>query len=116
MGPISGGSEFVRLKRLGTRNLHAALEKAEKYRALNEPEEAESICRDILSEDPVHQDALRTLGHQGLGVSGSDACIASIGSVQGVAIDLRTGQHYGAPDQRREGTVIKVPHPAKRKN
>jgi tetratricopeptide (TPR) repeat protein len=50
------------LKRLGTRNLQAALDKAEQYRALNEPEEAESICRDILAEDPAHQLALRTLG------------------------------------------------------
>src|SRR5580692_8631634 len=50
------------LKPLGARNLEAALAKAEQYRALNEPEEAESICRDILAEDPKHQRALRTLG------------------------------------------------------
>jgi tetratricopeptide (TPR) repeat protein len=50
------------LKPLGVRNLEAALAKAEQYRALNEPEEAESICRDILAEDPQHQRALRTLG------------------------------------------------------
>src|SRR5258708_36876149 len=53
---------MYQLKRLGTRNLQAALEKAEQYRALNEPEEAESICRDILAEDPNHPLALRTLG------------------------------------------------------
>jgi hypothetical protein len=29
---------------------------------LNEPEEAESICRDVLAEDPAHQHGLRTLG------------------------------------------------------
>ena len=52
----------VGLKSLGTRNLDAALEKAEQYRALNEPEEAESICRDILDQAPDHQLALRTLG------------------------------------------------------
>jgi tetratricopeptide (TPR) repeat protein len=50
------------LKPLGVRNLEAALAKAEQYRALNEPEEAESICRDILAEDHDHQRALRTLG------------------------------------------------------
>jgi tetratricopeptide (TPR) repeat protein len=44
------------------RDLDAALAKAEQYRALNEPEEAESICRDILAEQPQHQRALRTLG------------------------------------------------------
>jgi tetratricopeptide (TPR) repeat protein len=51
-----------RLKRLGERNLAAALSKAEQYRALNEPEEAESICRDVLAESPDDQHALRTLG------------------------------------------------------
>ena len=34
----------------------------ELYRYLNEPEEAESICRDILVTDPQHQLALRLLG------------------------------------------------------
>jgi tetratricopeptide (TPR) repeat protein len=52
----------VRLKRLGERNLEAALAKAEQYRALNEPEEAESICRDVIAEAPENQHALRTLG------------------------------------------------------
>lgn len=52
----------IRTKRLGQRNLEAALAKAEQYRALNEPEEAESICRDILDEAPDDQHALRTLG------------------------------------------------------
>jgi len=56
------------------------------------------------------QDALRALGHQSLGEHGSDACTANTGSVQGVAIDLKTGIQYGAADQRREGTVITVPH------
>ena len=34
----------------------------ELYRNLNEPEEAESICRDILAVEPHHQLALRLLG------------------------------------------------------
>jgi len=34
------------------------LTKAERYRLLNEPEEAESICRDILDVDPTHEAAL----------------------------------------------------------
>src|SRR5215475_9572304 len=38
-----------------------ALEKAERYRLLNEPEEAESICLDILAIEPDHQQALVTL-------------------------------------------------------
>jgi len=35
-----------------------ALEKAMRYRLLNEPVEAESICLDILAVDPANQDAL----------------------------------------------------------
>ena len=64
------------------------------------------------------QDALRTLGHAGLGGTaalGTDACLASIGSVQIVATDLQTGLQYGAADPRREGTVIDLPEPKGKK-
>ena len=39
----------------------AALEKAERYRLLNEPGGAESICLDVLAVDPEHEEALVTL-------------------------------------------------------
>ena len=39
----------------------AAMEKATRYRLLNEPLQAESICRDILAIDPENQPALITL-------------------------------------------------------
>src|SRR5437588_4932766 len=38
-----------------------ALEKAERYRLLAEPEEAESICLDILAIEPDNQSAIITL-------------------------------------------------------
>ncbi|HKB35514.1 MAG TPA: hypothetical protein VKD72_03610 [Gemmataceae bacterium] len=38
-----------------------ALEKAERYRLLNEPEEAESICQDVLAVEPDNQQALITM-------------------------------------------------------
>ena len=50
------------LKRLSAAGLEVALKRAEHYRALNQPEEAESICRDILDVDPTHHGALRILG------------------------------------------------------
>ena len=50
------------LKPLGKRNLDAALEKAKHYRALNQPEEAVSICRDVLEVEGTEQEALRVLG------------------------------------------------------
>jgi tetratricopeptide (TPR) repeat protein len=50
------------LKRLAEKNLEAAVVLAKHYRDLNQPEEAESICRDVLEVSPASQDALRTLG------------------------------------------------------
>jgi hypothetical protein len=49
------------LKRLHKDAIGAALEKAERYRLLNEPGEAESICLDILDVDPQNQQAIITL-------------------------------------------------------
>jgi len=49
------------LKRLSRDAVPAALEKAHRYRLLNEPLEAESICRDVLEVDPENQEALVTL-------------------------------------------------------
>lgn len=50
------------LKRLPASSLPAAAAKAAHYRDLNQPEEAESICHDVLAVDPGHQDALKILG------------------------------------------------------
>jgi tetratricopeptide (TPR) repeat protein len=50
------------LKRLSGASLDAAIEKAAHYRDLNQPEEAESICRDVLDVDEAHQAAWRLLG------------------------------------------------------
>ncbi len=49
------------LMTLSTEAIPRALEKAERYRLLNEPAEAESICLDVLHIDPENQDALVTL-------------------------------------------------------
>ena len=46
------------LKKLSKEAIPAALEKAERYRLLNEPGEAESICLDILAIDPENQRAI----------------------------------------------------------
>ena len=46
------------LKKLSREAIPAALEKAERYRLLNEPGEAESICLDVLQTDPENQSAL----------------------------------------------------------
>lgn len=46
------------LKPIPKQAITAALAKAERYRLLNEPAEAESICRDVLRVAPEHQEAL----------------------------------------------------------
>jgi hypothetical protein len=51
-----------KVKRISTAGIAEAISKAELYRSLNEPEEAESICRDILAIEPHHQLATRLLG------------------------------------------------------
>lgn len=46
------------LKPITRDGISAALHKAERYRLLNEPMAAESICRDVLECDPENQQAL----------------------------------------------------------
>ena len=50
------------LKTISMSGIAEALDKARHYRYLNQAEEAESICRDILAVDPENQMALRMLG------------------------------------------------------
>jgi tetratricopeptide (TPR) repeat protein len=50
------------LKKLEQNELDSAVQKAILYRELNQPEEAESICEDVIAVDPKHQNALRVLG------------------------------------------------------
>src|ERR1700676_1879965 len=57
-----GKAMEYKLKRISTAGIAEAIAKAELYRSLNEPEEAESICRDILTVEPQRQLALRLLG------------------------------------------------------
>ena len=49
------------LKKLSSEAIPQALERAERYRLLNEPVQEESICLDILTVDPENQHALVVL-------------------------------------------------------
>jgi hypothetical protein len=51
----------VQLKKISQDGVPHALERAERYRLLNEPVQAESICRDVLAVDADNQTALRAL-------------------------------------------------------
>jgi len=46
------------LKAVSPQAVPRTLAKAERYRLLNEPVEAESICRDVLEIEPANQEAL----------------------------------------------------------
>jgi len=49
---------MFQLKPISKAGIAAALEKAERYRQLNEPRLAESICLDILEMDPENHKAI----------------------------------------------------------
>ena len=51
-----------KLKSISQAGIGEANSKAEFYRLLNEPEETESICKDVLAVEPENQDARRILG------------------------------------------------------
>jgi hypothetical protein len=51
----------VELKRISADAVPKALELGERYRLLNEPEQAESIARDVLEVEPENQQALLML-------------------------------------------------------
>ncbi len=99
------------LKSISKAGIPEAIAKVELYRYLNEPEEAESICRDILAVDPEQQLALRMLGlaitDQFIGTS-SDR----YGEAQSIFQSLRDPyeQHYytGLVHERRAKAQLLV--------
>lgn len=52
---------MFQLKPISKESIPVALEKAERYRLINEPRLAESICLDILAADPANTKAIVTL-------------------------------------------------------
>ena len=52
---------MFQIKPISKESIPTALEKAERYRLLNEPMLAESICLDILEADPDNSEALVTM-------------------------------------------------------
>ena len=51
----------MKLKPITREGIPAALQKAERYRLLNDSSAAESICLDVLEVDPANQEALVSL-------------------------------------------------------
>lgn len=74
------------LKPIAPESIPRALDKAERYRLLNEPHFAESICLDILAIEPGHQPALVVylLALTDQFGENRDGCVARAQSVIGV--------------------------------
>jgi hypothetical protein len=76
---------FFKLKSISKESIPEALAKVERYRLLNEPSLAESICQDILTIAPDNQQALISLllartdqFHSGLNAKGAHEVLARI--------------------------------------
>ncbi len=54
-------TERFALKRISSESVGRAVERAEHYRLLNDPDQAESICLDVLAVDPGNERARITL-------------------------------------------------------
>lgn len=96
------------LKPISEASVAGALSKAERYRLLNEPHEAESICRDILEVAPDNQQAWISLvlaltdqiPHDGGAFAGAIAAVAHLESAydrayySGIAWERRAKAYY----------------------
>lgn len=106
--------ELPELKRLHRDAVPRALERAKHYRLLNEPSEAESICRDILGVDPDNADARITLilsltdqlgRKHGVDVSTLRAEAAKLGN------DYEREYYLGIIAERQGKASLKQDHP-----
>jgi hypothetical protein len=99
------------LKSISKAGIPEAIAKAELYRYLNEPEETESICRDIVAVEPGHQLALRMLGlamaDQFIGAA-SDRYIEVQSIFQGLHDPYEQLYYTGILHERRAKTQLLV--------
>jgi hypothetical protein len=98
------------LKPLSKDAIPSALAKAERYRLLNEPLEAESICLDVLEVDPDHQDAvimlLLALTDQFPDQSSSKAVGRAIELAERLAHEYDRAYYSGIIRERRAKAVL----------
>ena len=104
----------VALKTISKSGFAEAFQKVELYRYLNEPEEAESICRDILAVEPDNQLAIRLLGltltDQFLGVS-SDRHAEVQSAFRSLKDDYERSYYTGLLHERRAKAQLHAGHP-----
>jgi hypothetical protein len=104
----------LQLKPISKAGIPAALSKVEVYRYLNEPGEAESICRDILAIEPENQEALRLLGLAVTDQFTGDVTdrYAEAGSIfQGLSDEYLRVYHLGILEERKAKAQLKAGRP-----
>lgn len=106
---------MFKLKPLSRTAIPSALAKAERYRLLNEPGEAESICRDVLEIDPGHQEAIVTLvlalSDQFPGEGGAKAASAARDALALVTDDYARLYYGGIVHERRAKADLALARP-----
>jgi tetratricopeptide (TPR) repeat protein len=104
-----------KLKTIAKSGIDEALSKAQLYRYLNEPEESESICQDILAADPENQAALRLLGlaitDQFRG-SASDRYAEVEATFQGLSDPYKREYYLGILCERRAKAQVRAGRPS----
>ena len=109
MTTLPGTARVFDLKPLSKDAVPAALVKAERYRLLNEPGEAESICLDVLQIDPANRDAtvmlLLSLTDQFLSDSSSTA-VARAGELAAGLPDAYEQSYYAGIIRERLAKAI----------
>ncbi|MGH9969646.1 MAG: hypothetical protein ACREBG_17885 [Pyrinomonadaceae bacterium] len=105
----------IELKPISTAGIAEAISKAEVYRYLNEPGEAESICRDILAEEQDSQSALRLLG---LAITDqftgevSDRYAEAEGVFRRLTSEYERTYHLGILQERKAKAQLRAGRPA----
>ena len=104
----------LKLKPISTAGIAEAISKTEVYRYLNEPGEAESICRDILAVEPDNQAALRLLGlaitDQFTGEM-SDRYAEAEGVFGGLTTEYERIYHLGILQERKGKALLRAGRP-----
>ena len=96
------------LKPLSSEAVPRALAKAERYRLLNEPGEAQSICLDVLAADPGNQEALATMILALTDQFGTDASVASeaLATVSHLSDAYERAYYTGIIHERRAKALL----------
>ena len=94
---------MLELKPITAEAVPRALDKAERYRLLNEPGEAQSICLDVLAVDPDNQQAVATmiLALTDQFVTDSSAVQEAIASVASLRDEYDRAYYSGIVHERR---------------